>query len=332
LNNIISTKTTSSIFLAALLVLRTIATILPSAQPQPYYRDTYEPDYGKDSYEKKPYENSYESNYGKDNYKFKDNNVSLKKLKCNNINANLNNVDANFGSPGPSDGTDGGAEWLLGHKQLSGSYNCKIKSQIKKKLENFESFELPLLIERGLLSFSTVTKFGNGVTKYGNAQIDSLLSNNDSHHFPAKIQSLGREFQYDSTLLDSRPFPYQEGKKINEAKILLDIPFKLAIRYWKQYLKSRDMFEAFEFYKEHSYDIPTLLSIITFMKKNNIYGNNIVNVLRTANDVSNLNQDLSNLKAEIEKLKIMKNNYLLNQNTNYQQLLPLGLPKYYYEY
>jgi hypothetical protein len=45
-----------------------------------------------------------------------------------------------------------------------------------------------------------------------------------------------------------------------------------------------------------------------------------------------LNQILSNLKTEIEKLKQTKNNYLLNQNTNYQpQLLPLGLPKYYYE-
>ena len=27
-------------------------------------------------------------------------------------------------------------EWLLGKKQLSGSYNRKIKSQIRKKLEN----------------------------------------------------------------------------------------------------------------------------------------------------------------------------------------------------
>ena len=56
-------------------------------------------------------------------------------------------------------------EWLLGKKHVSGSYNRKIKSQIRKKLENFENFELPLLIEKGLLSLSAVTKFGNGVTK-----------------------------------------------------------------------------------------------------------------------------------------------------------------------
>ena len=55
-------------------------------------------------------------------------------------------------------------------------------------------------------------------------------------------------------------------------------------------------------------------------------------MLRTAKDVINLNQMISNLKAEIEKLKQIKNNYSLNQNTNYKPLLPLGLPKYYYNY
>jgi hypothetical protein len=60
--------------------------------------DSYEPDYGMDSYDKKSYE---QESYDKDKDKSKDssNSVSLKKLKCNNINANLNNVDASFGSP-----------------------------------------------------------------------------------------------------------------------------------------------------------------------------------------------------------------------------------------
>ena len=63
------------------------------------------------------------------------------------------------------------------------------------------------------------------------------------------------------------------------------------------------MFECFEFYQQDSYDIPTLLSINTFLGRNDIYGKNIVNVLRTANDVINLNQTIINLKTEIEKLK-----------------------------
>ena len=100
-------------------------------------------------------------------------------------------------------------EWLLGNKQLSSNYNRKIKSQIRKKLENFKNFELPLLVEKGLISLPTVTKFGNGVTKYSNMENQSSCLNNENRYAPSSIQSLGREFQYDSTLLDSRPFPYQ---------------------------------------------------------------------------------------------------------------------------
>jgi len=126
---------------------------------------------------------------------------------------------------------------------------------------------------------------------------------------------------------------YKEGKQIDDVKILLDIPFKLAFRYWKEYLKSIGMFQSYEFYKDYQYDIPTFLSIKNFTKRNNISGNNIANVLRTADNVINLNQMVSNLKAEIEGLKQTKNNYFsLNKNTNYlPQLLPLGLPTYYYE-
>ena len=123
---------------------------------------------------------------------------------------------------------------------------------------------------------------------------------------------------------------FKEGKQIDEVKVLLDIPFKFAIKYWVQYLKSIRMFECFEFYQENSYDIPTFLSINNFIKRNNIYGKDIVNVLRTANDVINLNQTILNLKGEIEKLKQTKNNYSLNQNTMNYYLPPLGpLPRYY---
>ena len=103
------------------------------------------------------------------------------------------------------------------------------------------------------------------------------------------------------------------------------------MQFWVQYLKSIRMFESFEFYQENSYDIPTLLSINSFMKRNNIYGNNIANVLREANNVNNLNRTISNLKEEIEKLKQTKNNYPLNHYTMRNHYLPpLGpLPRYY---
>jgi hypothetical protein len=69
------------------------------------------------------------------------------------------------------------------------------------------------------------------------------------------------------------------------------------------------MFESFEFYLDHSYAIPTLLSINTFMKRNNISGNDVVNVLREANDVINLNNSISNLKSECETWQRVKNNH-----------------------
>ena len=100
-------------------------------------------------------------------------------------------------------------EWLLGNKQLSSSYNRKIKSQIRKKTENFENFELPLLLEKGLISLSTVTKFSNGATKFSNTQNHHTTKNDENQRISAQNQSLGRDFPCDSTLLDSRPFPYQ---------------------------------------------------------------------------------------------------------------------------
>ena len=124
---------------------------------------------------------------------------------------------------------------------------------------------------------------------------------------------------------------FLEGKKPIDVKIELDISAEKARKFWSQYLRLTRMFECYEFYQDYRYDIPTLLSIANFIKRNNVDGKDIVNVLRTANDVVNLNQTYTNLKTEIEKLKQNKNNYLLNQNTlRNHQLMPLGpLPGYY---
>ena len=89
---------------------------------------------------------------------------------------------------------------------------------------------------------------------------------------------------------------FKEGKQIDEVKVLLDIPYKLAIGYWRTYLEAIRMFEAFEFYQENSYDMPTFLRIKNFLNLNNVYGKDIVNVLRTAKDILNLNKTYSNLK------------------------------------
>ena len=124
---------------------------------------------------------------------------------------------------------------------------------------------------------------------------------------------------------------FRDGKKLTDVAIDLEIPARKVVKLWFQFLKLERMEECYDFYQDYQYDIPTLLSISNFIKRNNLDGKDIVNVLRTANDIINLNQNYSNLKAEIEKLKQTRNNYLLNQNykRNYQ-LPPLGpLPDYY---
>ena len=91
------------------------------------------------------------------------------------------------------------------------------------------------------------------------------------------------------------------------------------------------MYECYEFYHDYEYDIPRLLSINNFIKKNNIQGKDIATVLKEAKDILHLQSYRSEIKNEIEKLKQTKNNYSLNQNTMKNlQPVPLGpLPRYY---
>lgn len=92
---------------------------------------------------------------------------------------------------------------------------------------------------------------------------------------------------------------YRQGKKIDEVKVLLDIPFRKAMIFWKQYLKSIKMYECYEFYEVFRYDLPTLLPISNFMKRNNVSGSNIVHILRTATEIQRLNEIYLNLKTEL---------------------------------
>jgi hypothetical protein len=128
--------------------------------------------------------------------------------------------------------------------------------------------------------------------------------------------------------ISSRAFIlFRKGKDSSEVKVLLDIPFKKAKIFWAQYLNLERMSECYHFYMEFRYEIPNLLSIGTFMKRNSIPGNNIANVLRTADNVVKLNQIEANLKNEIERLKQTKIDYSLRP---FQPIQPLGpLPSYY---
>ena len=68
---------------------------------------------------------------------------------------------------------------------------------------------MPLLVEKGLISLSAVTKFDNGVTKNSNGENHYFQFDDENKMISAQNQSLRRDFPCDSTLLDSRPSPYQ---------------------------------------------------------------------------------------------------------------------------
>jgi hypothetical protein len=128
-NKIVFTKRISAIFLATVLVTGTIVlsilTFMSStAQAESYYNgvagmdDNYNNQYGKDN---KDYDNSY--------YKSKDssssNSVTLKKIKCNNINLNVNGLELTALPPAISSLlTDGEAkdEGQYGSSSYYGSY------------------------------------------------------------------------------------------------------------------------------------------------------------------------------------------------------------------
>ena len=133
--------------------------------------------------------------------------------------------------------------------------------------------------------------------------------------------------------LSSKAFKlFKEGKKPTEVAIELDISYKQVSKFWYQFLKLENKFDCYKFYEACQNDLPSLLSINNFIKRNNIFGPDIANVLRVADDTAKLYQTHSNLKIEINRLEQTKNNYSFNQNTSYQQLLPLGLPEHCYSY
>ena len=143
-----------------------------------------------------------------------------------------------------------------------------------------------------------------------------------------RLQSNQKENNPDSQIkkpsISSLAFKqFRDGTKLTDVVIDLQIPAKKAVKLWSQFLRLEGMYECYEFYQDHSYDIPRLLSINTFMKRHNIYGNNVVNVLRTASDILHLNQTYSKLKVEIEKLEQIKKDY------SFQILPPMQpLPRY----
>jgi hypothetical protein len=95
--------------------------------------------------------------------------------------------------------------------------------------------------------------------------------------------------------------------------------------------RSIKMKDCYEFYQVFQNDLPTLLPISNFIKRNNFFGPDIANVLREANDINNLNKIYHHLKTEVKNL-VQRMMYLLSYSPSSYSLqpLPLNKPKYNY--
>ena len=80
------------------------------------------------------------------------------------------------------------------------------------------------------------------------------------------------------------------------------------------------MYECYASYQVFQDQIPELLAIGTFIKENNIDTRNISRILKEATDVYDLQSYGAEIQNDIERLKQMKNNNTLNQNTNTNNL------------
>jgi hypothetical protein len=110
---------------------------------------------------------------------------------------------------------------------------------------------------------------------------------------------------------------FRDGIKLTDVAIDLEIPADKAEKLWSQFLRLERMEDCYEFYKDYQYDIPTLLSINNFMKRNNVYGNNVLNILKDVKDLSTLQLSRSILKYEIDELEKNKNRQQFYQNNRY---------------
>jgi transposase len=130
-------------------------------------------------------------------------------------------------------------------------------------------------------------------------------SKNDSPHIHQNLSKSSQAFKL-----------FSEGKKLTDIVIELQISAEKAVQLWSQFLKLERMYNAYEFYKDCEYEIPSLLIINNFINNNHININNIAEIMKIAKDIIGLQLQISILKYEIENLQKIKNN-LQHSQDNY---------------
>jgi hypothetical protein len=118
---------------------------------------------------------------------------------------------------------------------------------------------------------------------------------------------------------------FLKGRTTVQVSIDLNLDFQQVRTYWTEFLQLQNMKKLYNIFMENEFHLDSLFRIYYFMKRNKIPIKDMENILRVVDDSTKLYQIHSNLKAEIEKLKQIKNNI---QHSQYNQFAPLKpLPK-----
>lgn len=134
---------------------------------------------------------------------------------------------------------------------------------------------------------------------------------NKNHHIK-KLSTGNRAFKL-----------FLKNKKPVEVAIELNISYQEVDKYWLQFLKLENKYEAYEFYDIFQYEMPQLLAIGGFIRRNNIDTANISNILKYASNTSNLQLYHNKLQNEIAEWEREKKLYIATQNNMNYQLAPI---------
>jgi hypothetical protein len=116
---------------------------------------------------------------------------------------------------------------------------------------------------------------------------------------------------------------FLKGKKPVEVAIDLDIRYPEVDKYWSQFLKLEKKYEAYEFYEDFRYEMPELLSISAFIRRNKIDISNISNILKYAYNISNLQSYGKKLQNQIAEMERERKLYIAPQNIQLPPFRPM---------
>jgi hypothetical protein len=162
------------------------------------------------------------------------------------------------------------------------------------------------------MAFRDISKIIKAYEK--KSRLGNIIENKDinKNHHIKKLSTGNRAFKL-----------FLKNKKPVEVAIELNISYQEVDKYWSQFLKLEKKYEAYEFYDIFQYEMPQLLAIGGFIRRNNIDTANISNILKYASNTSNLqlyHNELQNERAQWEREKKL---YIANLNNMNYQLAPI---------